>query len=237
MQDIVYKPFKVNPKYWNNENESRRDQKGREELLIRIGTKQIVDRTTGEILEELPLSEYVYKDLLIGIFRNFSNQSLSSDEYKVRVNVGCCPQLTITYENRLVIHNSTISAEVERISEYLENFEFTDIVDMIGNSSLNFRSKAKLTDEFKAFLATLNGNLGSNYSADFVGTVMREQFLEIRRDMTESENECHYMPYAETIQNICEALKKEDEDVLKTIGKELIYKLLLGDLVSAGSEL
>lgn len=226
MNTVIYKPFKRKASKWEMDTENiLRDGMGRRAISVKIGMQNITDSVTGQVVSATPIYEYIYEDILRNIFSD-------SEEYAVRVNLGCEPQITITYENRLVMHNDMIAKEVEKINKAVEDTELRDIVEILVNSQLNFNTKAPVSKEYRELIGKLNDKCDAYYPPDFVGLVLRERFFEQDREITGYKEDIHYMSGTELKEELGRAIKENNDEKIKDIKEELMYQFLLGDMLS-----
>ena len=226
MNTVIYKPFKRNASSWALDTESTiTNSSGRRSFLVKIGVQQIADSDTGEVLDTTPITEYVYEDILRKIFTD-------CEEYSVRTNLGYEPQLVITYENRLVLHNDEISGMVEKIRDVIKEYDEKDISEVLINSLLNYNTQAQRTPEYKKLIDEVNEKADGYFSPDFIGFILREYFFEQKRGISGYSEDVHYMDHIELKEEIGKVLKDGDKEKLNVLKEELLYSFLLGDIVT-----
>lgn len=225
MNTVVYKPFKRNIDNWEIDPEATyKNDNGRKLILVKIGVQQIVDSDTGRVVDTTPVTEYVYEDILRSIFTK-------ADEYSTRICLGCTPQLVVTYENRLVIHNEDISKEMDKIMNVAKGYDPKSISESLVNSLLNYNTLMPLSKEYRSIIKDIDSKCDEYYSPDFVGLVLRELFFEQKREITGYKEDIHYMSSVELRQEMGKQLKNDDKDKLNAIKDELFYAFLLGDII------
>ena len=225
MNTLVYKPFKKKIINWEIVPEATvKADNGRKMLLVNIGDQQIVNTDTGEIIDTSPVSEYIYEDILHAIF--------SREEYTSRLCLGCTPQLIVTYENRLVMHNEEVSLEVEKVIEVIKKADRHNISEVLVNSQLNYETKVPISKEYRDVIKRINEECDEFYSPDFIGLVMREFFFEQEREYTDYSDELHYMSKVELKEELGRVLNEGNGEKLNQIKDELMYSFLMGDIIA-----
>ena len=228
MNHVLLKPYKRSASTWYPvEGKERTDENGRVEWCIEIGIQKVMSEE-GRELATSPLEEYVYKDVLQNMFTSPKN-------YTVRINLGCEPQLTIAYENRLVLHNSAVGQMVEEINSALNKYDEKALIGLGIDSLLALKSKRPLSKEFKKLTKEINEDADWYYPHDFIGFIIREKVFEQMRGLDGKAEELHLMDYAEIMENLKSSLKDGDRASLSMIKDELMYAYLLGDLGFIGS--
>ena len=226
MVTAVYKPFKRTISEWQYDPEYTKEmQHGRKLMLFSIGIQQMVETETGRIINSTPVTEYIYEDVVRNIFAN-------PEEYSARVNLGCEPQVVVTYENRLVIHNETVGNEVEKILEIAKRFKLKDIADILVNSELNYNTLTPLSKRYRSLMESINDECGEYYPPDFIGLVLREYFFEQKRELAGYSEDIHYMNGIELKEEIGKALQDGNDENIEMLKDELMYAFLLGDLIT-----
>ncbi len=223
MNHVVLKPYKRGANSWDSiDGKERVDANGRSEWCIEIGVQKIVS-DNGEEISATPLEEYVYKDVLLNLFT-------SPKSYTVRINLGCEPQLTIAYANRLVLHNSAVGEMVDAINKALDKYDDKVLMELGIDSLLALKSKAPLSKEFKAFTKQINDETDWYFPHDFIGFVVREKIFEQRRNLSGKAEDIHLSGYTELMELLRHSLKDGDRASLSMIQQELMYAYLLGDI-------
>ena len=227
MNTVVYKPFKRSLEAWEiSADKTKENENGRRSFLVKIGVQKVVDSDTGEEISTDPVAEYVYEDILRKMFTD-------PEEYSVRVNLGCEPQLIVTYENRLVVHNDEISEMIEKVRNVITGLKIEDISEMLVNSYLNFCTLAPLSKEYRKLISDINDKAEGYFAPDFVGLILREYFFEQKRSITEGsyEEEIHYMDPIELRMEMGKEMANKDLARLEKLKNELFYSFLLGDII------
>lgn len=226
MNTVIYKPFKKKIDKWEIDTSSvRENEHGRKLINVKIGVQQIVDCDTGNVVDATSVTEYIYEDILRNLFMN-------GEEYAARICLGYFPQVVVTYENRLVIHNEEISEEVEKIQEVIKDYNNREISEILVNSLLNYNTQAQISKEYKMLIKDIDEKCDNYYAPDFVGLVLREYFLESKRNLSDYKEDLHFMSPVEFKQEIGTSLKEGDKEKLEDIKEELLYAFLLGDIIT-----
>lgn len=225
MNKIVYKPFKRKSSSWEiKPDKIIKNEQGRKSVPVKIGVQQVV-MDNGEIISTTPVYEYIYDDILRKILGD-------SEEYAVRVNLGCDMQLVITYENRLVVHNDRMQEEIEKVHELAKAYGYEEISAELVNSQLNFMTLAPLSKEYKKLIEEINEKSEKFYPPDFIGLVLREYFYEQARNLSDEREDMHFLSAKELKEELGEAIKGRDAKKIEDIKEEIMYAFLIGDLVS-----
>ncbi len=225
MNTVQYKPFKRRLDSWQLDTANiKENDNGRRLFPIKLGVQNIVNSDTGEIQSTIPCVEYIYEDILRNIFAN-------TQEYHTRVALGCKPQLIVTYENRLVVHNDEVYVEIEKIQSVLKDYKLEDIADEVVNSLLNYNTQEFMSDKYRKLIEKINELCDEYYPPDFVGLVIREYFLEQTRNMTEYDEDLHLMSQKELKKEIAKNISEKNNGKLAAIKTELLYSYLMGDMI------
>ena len=226
MNTVIYKPFKKKIDKWESDtSDIKENELGRKLINVKIGVQQIVDNDTGRVIEAIPVTEYMYEDICRNLFCN-------SEEYAARICLGYFPQVVVTYENRLVIHNEDVSEEVEKIQKVIKGYEKKSIAEVLVNSLLNYKTQVHISKEYRNLIKDIDEKCGNFYAPDFIGLVLREYFFETERGLSEYKEELHIMSPVELTQEIGKSLKEDNLEKLEIIKEELLYAFLLGDIIT-----
>ncbi len=226
MNTVVYKPFKKKIDNWEIDTSNiKENELGRNLVNVKIGVQQIIDNDSGRVTDTIPVTEYMYEDVLRNLFCN-------SEEYAARICLGYFPQVVVTYENRLVIHNEDVSEEVEKIQEVIKSYEKKSIAEILVNSLLNYNTQVHISKEYRNLIKEINERCNNFYAPDFIGIVLREYFFETDRKLSEYKEELHFMSSVELKQEIGKNLKEDNIEKLEVIKEELLYAFLLGDIIT-----
>ena len=225
MNTVVYKAFKRSIDNWEIDTSAERViENGRKLFLVKIGVQQIKDSETGQIIDTAPITEYIYEDILRAVFGG-------NEEYTIRTCLGYTPQLIVTYENRLVMHNDEVDNEVQKVLKATEKLNGKDISESLVNSLLNYNTQAQISKEYRKLIKEINKECDEYYSPDFVGIILREHFFEQERNLTDYKEELHFMNAVELKEELGKSLRENDEEKISAIKEELMYAFLLGDIV------
>lgn len=227
MNTVIYKPFKRSSQAWALDTEKTKENENkRRSFLVKIGVQKVVDSDTGEEISTAPVTEYIYEDILRMLFTD-------PEEYQVRVNLGCEPQLVVTYENRLVVHNDEMSETIERVRNVISTYKKEDIAEVLINSYLNFMTLAPLSKGYRKLISDINDKAEGYFAPDFVGLVLREYFFEQMRHLSQGsyEEDIHFMNSTEFREEMGKAMAEKDNGKVQKLKDELFYSFLLGDTI------
>lgn len=234
-ESIILKPYKRNVAIWKNVPDSERKDDERSILRVEIGQMVTVDDQTKEVIREKPIQEDVYLDILQGLF--------SGQSYTAVATLGYEPQMIITYEGRLVIHNDYIPNYVRQVKKIFGKVKYSAGVKAMLNYVANVNSGEKYTAYLKKLQEWINEKCKANYPPEFVALALKEYICDDCRDVTEEEMEYGYLTYEELLKeagNVLinrEAEKQEKETDKgaalkeKYILNELLYRFVQGNLV------
>lgn len=226
MNTVVYKPFKKKIDKWELDTSNIMENEfGRKLINVKIGIQQIVDSESGGVVDTTPVTEYMYEDVLRNLFVN-------GEEYTARICLGYFPQVIVTYENRLVLHNEDVSEEIDKIQEVIKSYDKKEISEILINSLLNYNTQAQMSMEYRSLIKDIDDKCDNFYAPDFVGLVLREHFFEAERNLSDYREELHFMSPIELKQEIGVSLKRDDKAKLEDIKEELLYAFLLGDIIT-----
>jgi len=219
----TYKPYKQKASEWSSDPEkARAAANGREMMYVGIGSCiHHDDNTTEEIFE------YIYRDILLGIFKN-------DKSYKLKMTLGHTPNIVITYDGLLVIHNDILLKEVEKIKEAILTLPKELIANCIANSVLNQMGLEKTSDELKQTTKKINQICNADYPAEFIACIMKEYMCDELRELeNEKQEELYFKTYEELVSEAALVLisddkdiKKQEYDVLREIGYRFIQGLI-----------
>lgn len=214
--------------------------------------RQIAKLILGDISYHGSIEEYItediYKDLLDNILNN-------PKEYKVTVQLGNVPQLTVTLDGLLIPHNHMTATYIEEITELIKQLPKDDVIDAYLEMRLNMNGQTKLKGASSLLMSLIEKRSHKKYAIPFVRTAIC-QFIEETYYFTGTDikDTLRSMDYPSLIQCINEIIRykmtgkiedeflkeavnsssKEEKTVIKEIellaGKETLLRLYKGTL-------
>ena len=168
MEYLVYKPYKRKLKTWNNVKDRQREENGRIILCVEIGKKLFVDDETQRVIHEEFVCEDIYMDIATGLFQR-------SSSYGTKITLGYEPQIVVSYEGSLVIHNDKISGYVEDIMNVLQKTDYSLKVNAMVNGILN----EKIEENIK-YIYDINIGKAVRASCSYPGVFAPTEFENIK---------------------------------------------------------
>lgn len=233
MEKVILKPYKRKMSSWQYDAEQSRleEDSNRYILSVQIGEKLTIDEETSEKLDQEQLAEDIYLDTLQGIF-------LNQKGYEVTVTLGYEPQVVITYEGRLVMHNDKIPQYEKEVMDLLKKTKSNILVQMLVDFTAHENSGSKYTELARHVQESINKVKGTNYPLEFIAYAIKDYICDIKRKMTEEKMEYAYMTYEELLQVTGDVLaakfKGEKDEREEYVQEELLYRFIQGSLVSKG---
>lgn len=227
MESVIYKPYKRSLSEWNNITDRvREDYGGRKIWQVEIGKKIFMDSKTEAILSEESITEDIYLDIIQGIFTN-------KDTYAAKTTLGYTPQLVISYEGKLVVHNDVMSNYITDILNALKQIDRTLEVKALINTIMCEKMNTKLSADMRKVQKQVNEICNSNYSPLLVGMVLKEFICENERTFTEKQDELHYLSYEDLLDRAGRVLNnkllgKGKDSFEEDVFTEIFYRFLAG---------
>ncbi len=220
-----------------------------EDYTRRDGTRSLNRLAIGESREESYVDyifEDIYSDILEDLKENFH-------AYQIYVKIGNIPQLIITLNDTLIIHNPEIKEMAGRVKQILTDIPNEYIVNAYVEMRLNNENKAKLGNSTKLLVSMVNAIDNTKYPVPFIQSVIKEMIEQNYFDTTDSsiKEYIRSLEYNEIILVIGDihrfkATKKMEDsflfekieaeeisikDLEVIVGKELIYRLYTGSII------
>lgn len=224
MGTIVYKPYKRKLNQWKCLSENiRTDKCGREIVPVEIGKTLYMN---GEKIEkEEEILEDIYLDIVTGIFAN-------RDSYHTTICLGYEPQIVVSYEGALVIHNDKMSGYVDKILKILDKVEYSEKVKVLVHAVEHEVKGNKYTTDMKKLQDYIKKESGISFSPELIGYVLKENLCE-NRVMTDKQEELHWMAYEELLEKAGTVLAARDKGKAGSrfeydVMNELLYRFIGG---------
>lgn len=227
MEKTIYKPYKKGLTTWSNIPSRKREDYGRVIVCIEIGKKLTVDERTEKVLDEEPVCEDIFLDILKGIVKdNLGYKTSSTFAYE--------PKMVISYGGRLVFHNDRISGYVDHILKALNSIDYNLITDALINFVANENVSGKYDSHFRTLVNMVNAYCNINYSPTLIGLVVKEYFEE-SRTASDDEDDIHYLPYEELLNLAGNVWKNKGKNNISEkeiqLKEELLYRFIQGTLI------
>lgn len=220
-----------------------------EDYNERDGSRLLSKIAIGELREGSNISyifEKIYTDILEDIKVNFSS-------YRINVRIGNTPQLIITLNDTLIIHNPELKYMTEHLKKIITKISPEYIINAYIEMRLNTENKSKLGNATLLLMSMINGADDTKYPVPFIQSIIKEIIEQQYFDATDSDVKEYIrsLDYKEMLLVINDihrykALKiLQDEFLYKKIysneisindlefivGRELIFRLYSGALV------
>ena len=174
----ICKPYKKNMKTWNHIKGKDRTDYGRLIVNIEIGEKRIIN-DSDDVVKTIPLCEDIYIDILKGIM-------YEKNLYQTYLTLGCTPNMVISYNGRIIVHNDKINDYIQIVTDILEEYDLGKLCDCLKSFILNENAKNKYENDLKKLTDSINKKCKKYiFSSAFIGLVLKEYIIEDMRNIQE----------------------------------------------------
>lgn len=232
----IYKPFIE----WKQGDEQflYKDEEGNKYIIVKL--------VIGEITENYQVIDYIIED----IYKNVLDTIMKNKyKYKVDVKINQIPQLIITCDGYLLLHNPKIKKLHDDVYECLSKLEPKDIMDAYYELRLNMNALGKLGPATEYLLVQIRRYTGENISSSFARELIHKYientFFSVEEDDIKTyirtldyEDLLYYMKQIlyhkfdipmedEYLTSLPQNLFKNVESIIKD---ELLLRFVKGDL-------
>lgn len=233
----ITKPYKT-VTGWMEFTDYNKNANGRPLSLIAIGEHR-------EGLNIDYIQEEIYSDILEDIKNNVGS-------YQISVKLGNRPQLVISMNGSLIIHNPDVKETAGRLNELLERVSEDLIIDAYYEMRLNMEAKCKLSNTTFALASIINSAESTQYPVPFIQRAIVAKIESRYYSIKDSavKEYVRSMDYTDLIAIMSDihrykALDKMNDkylselllqgnltvkDIENIVGKELMYRLYIGTL-------
>lgn len=175
---------------WKQGGEEFKNAEGRAIKYIVLG-EIYLDNDSDYITEEM------YSDILALVRRKKKN-------YKVEEAPKRIPQMLITNNGHIVIHNDHISGYIKTVQDILKSIPVKIILNGYKELRLNSEKNVKLTSRTASLVNMINAEAGIEFTNSFIYAVIKEQLEETKFSTNGSDVKMYIRTLSyEEILNLC----------------------------------
>ena len=207
----IYKPIKE----WKLGDIESRDPSDIILSTLILGEYQQKGKTLSYITTE------IYKQILEAVVAN-------PEQYKITINLGMLPILTISCGGQLVIYNHHVKEQFHQLKNILSTISKVEIFDSFKEMRFNMDGKGKLGTATQFLMAKINKEASRNFDAPFSPIFVREAISSVlEEEFIPATDECaeylRSLSYKELLAHTFEVVSYQWK---KTVTEEYLLEII-----------